>query len=110
MTSRVTSLPSDVTRDVTVTPREEKRREEKKEDQKLGANAPADPKKAFWDAAIECVGEANRARIGKLCKSHGEDAVAQAVAQALVKRPANPMGYIAQIVQKAESNTWDGAI
>ncbi|MDQ3038623.1 MAG: YdaU family protein [Pseudomonadota bacterium] len=81
-----------------------------KKDQKTGADAPTDPKKAFWDAAVECVGEVNRARIGKLCKTYGEDAVAKAVAETLVKRPANPMGYIAQIVQKAEDNPWDGAL
>lgn len=82
--------------------------EEAKE--KSGADAPADPKKAFWDAAVACVGENNRARVGKLAKQYGEEAVAKALAETAMKRPADPMAYVARIVQKAESNPWDGAL
>lgn len=77
---------------------------------KTGAAAPDDPKKAFWDLAVSCVGQENRARVGRLVKAHGEEAVAQAVAAAAVKRPADPMAYVAKIVQKAAENPWDGAL
>ena len=81
---------------------------EGKEKSGSGANAP-DPKKVFWDSAIECVGESNRARVGKFCKQYGEDAVAAAVAKAAMKRPANPIGYIAEILQSTEHDPFAGA-
>jgi hypothetical protein len=73
-----------------------------------GADAP-DPKKAFWDSAIALVGESNRARIGKLCKQHGEDAVAAAVAKTAMKQPANPCAYIAEILKAGEHDPFAGA-
>ncbi len=93
--------------------REEKRREEKREDQKTGANAPAvDPKKKFWDyvTAVCGGGEQTRKRIGKLSKDYGEESVMKALAEAAMRSPADPIGYAAKIIQKAESNPWDGAI
>lgn len=89
--------------------REDKNREEVKA--KSGAPAaPVDPKKVFWDTAVECVGEKNRARIGKLSKQYGEEVVAKALTETMLARPADPMAYVAQIVQKAGGNPWDGAL
>lgn len=81
---------------------------EGKERNGTGADAP-DPKKVFWDSAIACVGESNRARVGKLCKQYGEEAVAAAVAKTAMKRPANPIGYIAEILQSTEHDPFAGA-
>ena len=93
--------------------REEKRREEKREDQKTGAAAPGDdPKKKFWDyvTAVCGGGEQTRKRIGKLSKTYGEEAVMKALAEAAMRSPADPIGYAAKVIQKTESNPWDGAI
>lgn len=93
--------------------REEKRREEKIEDQETGADAPeVDPKKKFWDyvTGICGGGEQTRKRIGKLSKDFGEESVMKALAEAAMRSPADPIGYAARVIQKAESNPWDGAI
>lgn len=82
---------------------------EGKEGNGTGANAP-DPKKAFWDSAIALVGESNRARIGRLCRDYGEDAVAAAVAKTAMKQPANPCGYIAEILKGTKHDPFAGAI
>lgn len=82
---------------------------EGKEGNGAGANAP-DPKKVFWDQAIALVGEKNRARIGKMCSQHGEDAVAAAVAKTVVKQPANPCGYIAELLKAEDHDPFAGAL
>jgi hypothetical protein len=80
------------------------------EDIKQSGAAAPDPKKVFWDAAIACVGEKNRPRIGKMCKQYGEEAVASAVSKAAMKCPADPCAYIAQILDSDAGNPWDGAL
>lgn len=92
--------------------REEKRREEKKEDQETGAEAPVDSKKKFWDYVTAIAGgdQQARKRIGKLSKEYGEEPVMKALAEAALRSPADPVGYAARIVQKAESQPWDGAL
>lgn len=90
-------------------PNQEQEQEQEQKKNKSGASAP-DPRKSFWDSAIALVGERNRNRIAKMCKSHGEDAVAAAVAKATLKQPVDPCAYIAQILKAEEHDPFAGAI
>lgn len=57
----------------------------------------ADP--TVWDLWVSVAGSKARPYLGKLIKQYGEERVSEAVAQTIGKRPADPVGYIAGILQ-----------
>ncbi len=68
-------------------------------------NGPVDDfDKHLWDTAKSYIGPSKASLIGKWCKEHGKPAVAAAITQAQVERPANRVEFISGILRKQSTN------
>lgn len=63
--------------------------------------------KQLWDTARSYLGPSKASLIGKWCKVHGKPAVAAAITQAQVERPADRIEFISGILRKrAKAMEW----
>lgn len=62
-------------------------------------SSPDEKTPTVWDLWVSIAGEKSRSLLGKLIKQHGEESVAEAVAQVALKRPADPVSYLTGILR-----------
>ena len=75
---------------------------------KEGDESPPDPKDIVWQEGVK-LGIA-RTLLGKLCKKHTTDRVAQAIFETKEQAPADPKSYIIGILNSQHSDPFQGAI
>lgn len=67
-----------------------------------------DPKDIVWQEGVKL--KINRTLLGKLCKEHTTDRVAQAVLETKEQAPADPKSYLIGILNNQHSDPFAGAI
>jgi len=75
---------------------------------KEGDESPTDPKDVVWQEGVK-LGIA-RTLLGKLCKKHTTDRVAQAIFKTKEQAPADPKSYLIGILNNQCSDPFQGAI
>lgn len=76
---------------------------------KEGDKSPSnDPKDIVWQEGVKL--KINRTLLGKLCKEHTTDRVAQAVLETKEQRPADPKSYLIGILNNQHNDPFAGAI